>query len=129
MPILTVKVSGEKSSHRTTEIASFLMEITSRILKKKPDVTAIVIEHVDHDAWFVGGNRLSESGLNSFTLDIKITDETNSKAEKADYIAAAFAGFARILGNLHEESYVYVQDVRATAYGYGGKTQEYRYHR
>jgi 4-oxalocrotonate tautomerase len=32
------------------------------------------------------------------------------------------------LGNLHEESYIYVQDVRATSYGYGGKTQEYRYH-
>ena len=73
MPILTVKVSGEKSSHRTTEIASFLMEITSRILKKKADVTAIVIEHVDHDAWFVGGNRLSESGLNSFTLETSLT--------------------------------------------------------
>ena len=40
----------------------------------------------------------------------------------------AFEGFNRILGNLHEESYIYVQDVRAASYGYGGKTQEYRYH-
>ena len=32
-----------------------------------------------------------------------------------------------LLGDLHEESYIHVQDVRAAAYGYGGKTQEYRY--
>jgi 4-oxalocrotonate tautomerase len=33
-----------------------------------------------------------------------------------------------LLGDLHEESYIYVQDVRADAFGYGGLTQEYRYH-
>lgn len=38
------------------------------------------------------------------------------------------AAFATLLGNLHDESYIYVQDVRAAAYGYGGKTQERRYH-
>ena len=63
-----------------------------------------------------------------YDTDIKITDETNTKDEKAQYIKEAFDGFERILGNLHEESYIYVQDVRAATYGYGGKTQEYRYH-
>ena len=37
--------------------------------------------------------------------------------------------FRRLLGELHEVSYIYVEDVRATAYGYGGLTQEYRYQR
>ena len=76
----------------------------------------------------VGGKLLSEQGKNSFYFDIKITDETNTKDEKARYIKEAFAGFEQILGNLHEESYIYVQDVRAASYGYGGKTQEYRYY-
>jgi 4-oxalocrotonate tautomerase len=60
-------------------------------------------------------------------FDIKVTDETNTKAEKEKYIAEAFNAFSGLLGNLHEESYIYVQDVKAAAYGYGGKTQEYRY--
>ena len=128
MPILTVKISGKKSPAMVREIGAHLMDITSRILKKKPEVTAITIDFTPHDSWFVGGKLLSESGKNSFYFDIKITDETNSKDEKAQYIQEAFAGFERILGNLHAESYVYVQDVRATAYGYGGKTQEHRYH-
>ena len=128
MPILTVKISGKKSQELTFQVGELLMDLTSRILKKKREVTAIAIEYVDHDSWFVGGKLLSEVGKNSFYFDIKITDETNTKDEKAQYIKEAYEGFDRLLGNLHEESYIYVQDVRATAYGFGGKTQEFRYH-
>lgn len=128
MPILTVKVSGKKSQNQTNEIGRLLMDLTTRILKKKREVTAIAIDYIDHDSWFVGGELLSKAGKNSFYFDIKIRDETNTKDEKAQYIKEAFEGFERLLGNLHEESYIYVQDVRATSYGYGGKTQEFRYH-
>lgn len=128
MPILNVKVSGKKSIETTKRINELLLDLTHRILGKKKEVTAIAIDYVELDQWFVGGHLLSEQGKNSFFFDIKITDETNTKDEKAQYIKEAFAGFEQILGNLHEESYIYVQDVRATSYGYGGKTQEYRYH-
>ena len=63
----------------------------------------------------------------SFYLDIKIVDGTNTKDEKARYIAAVFAKMGELLGELHPESYVYVHDVRAEAYGYAGLTQEFRY--
>ena len=129
MPILNVKVSGTKSAEMTKQITDLLLDITTRILKKKKEVTAIAIDYVEKDCWIVGGKLLSEQNKNSFYFDIKVTDETNTKDEKAQYIKEAFEGFEKILGNLHEESYVYVTDVRATAYGYGGKTQEYRYHK
>jgi 4-oxalocrotonate tautomerase len=104
------------------------LDLTTRILKKKPEVTSIAIDYVHPDDWIVGGRSLSEQGKSSLYFDIKITDETNTKAEKAEYIQQAFEAFRRLLGNLHEESYIYVQDVRAASYGYGGKTQEYRFH-
>jgi 4-oxalocrotonate tautomerase len=129
MPILNVKVSGTKSAETTKQITDLLLDITTRILKKKREVTAIAIDYVDKDCWLVGGKLLSEQNKKSFYFDIKVTDETNTKDEKAQYIKEAFEGFEKILGSLHEESYVYVADVRATAYGYGGKTQEYRYHK
>jgi 4-oxalocrotonate tautomerase len=128
MPILNVKVSATKSPELTKQISELLLDLTTRILKKKREVTAITIDFVDHDSWVVGGRLLSEQNKNSFYFDIKITDETNTKDEKALYIKETFAGFAEILGNLHEESYIYVQDVKAASYGYGGYTQEYRYH-
>ena len=128
MPILNVKVSAQRSAQMTQKIAATLLDLTSRILGKDPKVTAITIDYVDPADWIVGGQTLAAQGKNSVYFDIKVTDETNTKAEKAQYIAEAFEAFAGLLGNLHEESYIYVQDVRAASYGYGGKTQEYRYH-
>ena len=128
MPILNVKVSAIKSKAMTANIATTLLELTTRILHKDPNVTSIAIDYVDPDAWIVGGQSLSAQGKSSVYFDIKITDETNTKTEKAQYIREAFAAFARLLGNLHDESYIYVQDVRAASYGYGGHTQEWRYH-
>lgn len=128
MPILNVKIAAERSPQLTAQIAASLIEMTSRILKKKPEVTAIAISYVSPDDWIIAGVPLSVHGTTSFYFDIKITDETNTKAEKEQYIREAFAEFKRILGKVHEESYIYVQDVRAASYGYGGRTQEYRYH-
>jgi 4-oxalocrotonate tautomerase len=56
-----------------------------------------------------------------------VVDGTNTKDEKARYVKECFEAFDRLLGNLHPESYIYVHDVRAEAYGFGGQTQEYRY--
>jgi 4-oxalocrotonate tautomerase len=128
MPILNIKVSSKKSAELTKAISNTLLELTARILHKKPEVTSIAIDYIDPDDWIVAGRSLTEQGKSSIYFDIKITDETNTKAEKAQYINEAFAAFSKLLGNLHEESYIYVEDVRATAYGYGGLTQEYRYH-
>ncbi|OTP66223.1 hypothetical protein PAMC26510_35225 [Caballeronia sordidicola] len=128
MPILNVKVSGEKSAEKVLAISDMLLELTSSLLGKKRDVTAITIQFVNPDSWVIAGKPLTEHKKASFYMDIKVTDETNTKDEKARYIAQVYAGFARILGELHEESYIYVEDVRAASYGYGGRTQEYRYH-
>lgn len=128
MPILNVKVSGDKDAALTKKVTALLLDCTTRILKKKANVTAITIQYVTRDCWVVGGELLSEQDKNSFYLDIKVTDETNTKDEKADYIREVFTGFKDILGDLHDESYIYVEDVRAAAYGYGGRTQEFRYH-
>lgn len=128
MPILTVKVSAKKSKEMTQKISGILLDLTTSILGKKPEVTSIAIDYVDPDDWIIAGRSLSEQRKTSIYFDIKITDETNTKVEKARYIKEAFSAFEKLFGNLHHESYIYVQDVRATAYGFGGLTQEYRYH-
>lgn len=128
MPILNVKISAQRSDEMTKQIGTLLIDLTRRILGKDPKVTAIAIDYVDPRDWIAGGQTLAEQGKSSVYFDVKITDETNTKTEKAQYVREAFTGFARLLGNLHEESYIYVQDVRADAYGYGGETQEWRYH-
>lgn len=127
MPILNVKVSQAASPALTQAISETLLELTTRILRKKRELTAIAITHVPPEQWIVGGTTLAAQGKNSFYFDIKVVDGTNTKDEKAQYVAECFAAFSKLLAPLHEESYIYVQDVRAEAYGFGGLTQEYRY--
>jgi 4-oxalocrotonate tautomerase len=127
MPILDVKVSAHRTPGLSERITETLLELTSRVLGKRRDLTAVTIDYVDPRDWFVGGTSLADLGKASFYFDVKVVDETNTKAEKSAYVNEAFEAFARLLGDLHHESYVYVQDVRAAAYGFGGRTQEYRH--
>jgi 4-oxalocrotonate tautomerase len=127
MPILNLKVSAVPSPDLSKTLAAGLVDVTVRVLRKRPDVTAVAIDYGAPEHWIVGGKSLAEHGKASFWLDIKVVDGTNTKDEKAAYLEAVFAFMSRLLGNLHEESYVLVDEVAADAYGYGGSTQEHRY--
>ena len=127
MPIINIKVSRPESAELSGRIAQAVLELTTRILHKKRELCAIAIDYVPPEHWIVGGEALAAQRKSSFYLDIKVVDGTNTKDEKAQYVAETFDAFGRLLGQLHEESYVFVHDVRAEAYGYGGRTQEFRY--
>jgi 4-oxalocrotonate tautomerase len=129
MPILNVKVGKKRTPELTAEISEMLLDLTTRILRKKREITAVAIDYIDPEDWVVGGSTLAKQGKSSFYFDIKVVDETNTKQEKAQYIKECFEAFEKLLGDLHHESYIYIQDVRPTAYGFGGLTQEYRFHR
>ena len=127
MPILNLKISGEESTHLSQTIVNELTEMTAAQLNKKPEVTAITLTYISEDSWFVNKKSLKNWDLKSFYLDIKVTESTNLKEEKSAYIKAVFSLMEKHLGKLHNESYVYVEEVKADAYGFGGLTQEYRY--
>ena len=127
MPIVNIKISAAPDPALARAISQTVLELTSRILHKRPELTAITLDFVPPEQWFVAGKTLAELDQRSFYCEIKIVESTNTKDEKAEYVRETFAGFARLLGKLHPESYVYVQEVHGDAYGFGGLTQEYRY--
>ena len=128
MPLITVTYSSKQAIPSTKpEIAAAVSELTARILRKDPKVTAIIVTAVDAADWFAGGRSLAEQGLASYWLDIHVTEGTNTKDEKAAYLAAVFARMGELLGPLHPETYLHVDEVKADAYGFGGLTQEQRY--
>jgi 4-oxalocrotonate tautomerase len=127
MPILNLKVSAPRSASLSRTLSEGLVEATTSILRKNPEITAVAIDYVSPEDWIVGGKSLAEQKKASFWLDIKVVDGTNTKDEKALYLAEVFAFMGRVLGSLHEESYVLVHEVPADAYGFGGVTQEHRY--
>ena len=128
MPLITVtySTSREKPALKS-DIAAAVSELTAKILHKDPKVTAIITKSVDATDWFAGGKSLAEHKLASYWIDIHVSEGTNTKDEKAAYLAAVFARMGDLLGPLHEETYLHVDEVKADAYGFGGLSQERRY--
>lgn len=127
MPILNVSVSVHPDAALSERIANELSDLTKNILHKDPAVTSVAITYIAPENWIVGGKSLASQGRNSFWLDIKVTAGTNTKSEMADYIEAVFGMMGRVLGELHDTSYTVVHEVPAAAWGFAGKTQEYRF--
>ena len=127
MPIVNVSVTGKPDARLSAAIAKEATEITAKLLRKDPTITAVAVNYIDPQHWFAGGKSLAEHGSNTFWLDIKVVDGTNTKLELEAYLKAVFEAFGRLLGGVHEESYAFVHEVPAAAYGYGGKTQEFRF--
>src|SRR3954470_8820961 len=128
MPLITVTyTSSRQTPSLKAEIAAAVSDLTASILHKDPKVTAIIVKSADPADWFAGGRSLAEQQLASYWLDIHVTEGTNTKDEKAAYLAAMFQRMAGILGPLHHETYLHVDEVKGDAYGFGGLTQERRY--
>jgi 4-oxalocrotonate tautomerase len=128
MPLITVTYSSSRQAPSLkADIAAAVTELTAGILHKDPKVTAIIVKSVDAADWFAGGKSLADQRLASFWLDIHVSEGTNTKDEKAAYIAAMFRRMGELLGPVHSESYLHVDEVRGDAYGFGGLTQERRY--
>ena len=127
MPIINISVTGKPDARLSATIAKEITELTATHLRKDPTITAVAVNYVDPQHWFAGGKSLAEHGANTFWLDIKVVDGTNTKLELEAYLKAIFDAFGRLLGGVHEESYAFVHEVPAAAYGYGGKSQEFRF--
>lgn len=128
MPMITVRfATPQPRAGLVEDVARAANKLSADLLHKDPSVTAVVVEEVDATRWFIADTSLEQHGLASVWLDIRIVDGTNTREQKAAFIAAVFARMGELLGPLHPESYVHVNEVRGDAYGYGGVTQNERY--
>ena len=127
MPIINISLTGQPDAALSASIATEVTALTKAHLRKDPTITAVAVQYIDPRHWFAGGRSLADQDANTFWLDIKVVDGTNTKPELADYIEQIFAAMSRVLGRVHSESYVLVHEVPAAAYGFGGKTQEFRF--
>ncbi|MBY4949367.1 4-oxalocrotonate tautomerase family protein [Cupriavidus respiraculi] len=127
MPHINLQISGKPDAALTERAAGAVAALTESVLGKRPELIAITVQYIEREAWIIAGKPLSAHGRNAFHLDISVTDETNTKAEKARYLQAVYQALSELIGDVHPCSYIHVIDARAAAYGYGGRTQEYRY--
>jgi 4-oxalocrotonate tautomerase len=127
MPYIHIQVSGEADSALARRIAEQATELTARVLGKDRKLTAVAIDFIAPAHWFIAGAPLQAGQPRSYHWMVSITDETNTKNEKAAYLEAVHSSMRELLGAVADHSYAHIADLRGSAYGYGGRTQEYRY--
>ena len=123
MPTLQLKITPPQPAERLQVLAKRLTDLTVQILGKRREVTAVVVEELWPGRWFIGGRNPGEAAA---LLEIRVTEGTNSVEEKQAFVQAAYEELWQQIGPLAEASYVVVQEVQATDWGYGGKTQAQR---
>lgn len=127
MPHIDLKLSGTRDAELGQQAVAIVHRLTADVLGKAPELMATTVQYIgDHD-WFIAGQPLAQTGGTAFHLDISITDETNTKQEKARFIQEVYAALSQLRPNPALCSYVHLIDARAAAYGYGGRTQEWRH--
>jgi 4-oxalocrotonate tautomerase len=127
MPYIHIQVSGRADDALAARIAQQATALTARILRKDAQLTAVAVEFIPSPQWFIAGEPLAGDRPRSYHWMVSITDETNTKNEKAAYLEAVHATMRELLGEVAEHSYTHIADLRASAYGYGGRSQEHRY--
>jgi len=124
MPFVHIKVAG--AAIGDAEIQQLQRQATGfmvDIMRKRPEVTAVLVDVADPGRWSVGGKPVAVAA----NLDVKVTRGTNTHEEKAQFVAAVADMFKRILGpDLPVATYVVVDEIEADAWGYDGVTQEER---
>ena len=122
MPFINIKTNVKKDENLKKQIVKKVLENTSKILHKDPKVTSTLVEFLPFEQWSI-----DTQSQNTFYLDIKITKGTNTKEEKAKYIQETYNSLKEILGDISPSSYVLIDEVDASSWGFDGITQEYRY--
>ncbi len=121
MPFIHLMLNKNVSQELQQTVASHLLDITSSVLKKNPNHTAIVVDApITNRSWFIGhSSQLSTM----FKLEIYITEGTNSKEEKECWIAAVYQVMCDCLIENISINYIIVTEIPAMDWGYNGETQ------
>ncbi len=127
MPYLKLRTTLVQSKEAADNIVGILMQHTAEVLGKRAEVTAIDIEFSSPEMWFIHGMPVGEQQVATFHLDVKITEGTNTKTEKALYMKKVFSSLESTFGPLAPASYIVLHDVPADSWGFQGQTQEYRF--
>lgn len=123
MPLIQITLAGPVPEPAAIQT---LQRETTRLMRdllhKEAALTVVGISHLPPGAVAAGGEPVAGAAW----LRGLITAGTNSAAEKAAFIAAATAMLADVVGASPAPTYVALEELPATDWGYDGRTQAAR---
>jgi len=123
MPFIDLRIDPMPTAEQASLLAHGITDALAEEAGKRREVTAVRIAGSQALLWTVGGER---SPVTTAYLDVKITQGTNSREEKAALIERLHRLLAETLGALAEASYIVIHELPAESWGYAGLTQAAR---
>lgn len=127
MPFARITLAGTTlNPAKVADLQAGITGLLETILRKRPELTAVLVEEVAVAGWAIAGRPAQVAGH----IDVKVTAGTNTADEKADFIEAAAGLLRAALGPLTDPAtYVVLHELPSDAWGYDGVTQEQRRYR
>lgn len=124
MPYIEVHLHPAPSDAQAKTLANGITDAMVNIMHKRREVTAVHISGATPMLWHIGGSTIT--GPTAY-VDVKITEGSNSREEKAALIAHLNGLLQQTLGDLAEASYIVIHELPGTNWGYAGCTQAERF--
>lgn len=126
MPYIAVHLANTQplSESQTQQLVQGITDVMVQTLGKKRHLVAVSMDYLPPTQWFIAAQTLA---TNSAFIQAYLTEATNSEAEKAQAIAELHGLLQTVLGKVEEATYIVLNNLPATDWGYAGKTQAQRY--
>lgn len=127
MPYIEVKIAQNSlPEDKAIELSSGMTDVMTNTLNKKRALVSVSIETIKPARWFVAETSIAKESMTTAFVSARITQGTNTKEEKAKAIQEIADLLNESLGVMAEASYIVLDEIPATDWGYSGKTQESR---
>ncbi|MEJ2593463.1 MAG: tautomerase family protein [Candidatus Thiodiazotropha sp.] len=123
MPFADLRIHPLPNDRQSAIIAGAVTDALEAVAGKRREVTAVRIDAGAAACWTIAGEACV--GTTAY-VDVKITEGTNSREEKAALIARLHRILADTLGELAEASYIVIHELPAQSWGYAGLSQAAR---
>jgi 4-oxalocrotonate tautomerase len=123
MPYIELKLEPTPSPEQADRLARGITDALVTVAGKRREVTAVRLSGNKAALWTIGGSACEKT---SAYVDVKITQDSNSRQEKAALIECLHRLMTDTLGELAEASYIVIHELPAENWGYAGLTQAAR---
>lgn len=123
MPYAELRIQPVPSERQASLITDAVTDALEEVAGKRREVTAVRIDAGAAARWTIGGEMC---GGTTAYVDVKITQGTNSREQKAALIARLHRILTDTLGELAEASYIVIHELPAESWGYAGLSQAAR---
>jgi 4-oxalocrotonate tautomerase len=126
MPYINIRLGKTLDNGQRKQLFKITTSLMNTVMKKNPEVTVVQVQESDPQQWSVNANQLTALEPTGAYVEIKVTDQSNTREEKAKMISETAKMLQDVAGIVQKACYVVIDDISADSWGYNGKTQAAR---